>query len=56
MVMANAKPPRKVDILKARKAVNEKPATGQLYPLEGFGGGKVMDRGLKHSGIDWKNR
>lgn len=58
MAMANTKPQR--HITKVRAGVNKGPGSkapsGSDFSLGEFGGGRVTNKGLKHSGIDWKNR
>jgi hypothetical protein len=46
------------DVRGMRKAVNERKAapSGSEYPLDGFGGGKVVDRGVVRVGEGWRNR
>lgn len=44
------------DVLKIRKATNDTKAapSGAGWPLGSFGGGKLVDRGIKR-GPGWKN-
>lgn len=60
MAMANARPPRrKGNVTKVRKPADNAPGSrvpsGSEYSLNGFGGGKVKDRGVL-GGAEWKNR
>jgi len=58
MVRANRKPQH---ITKIRKAVNAGPGarapsgTGDSYPAQGIGGGRLVDRGIQKRGGGWKN-